>query len=903
VTERARRPSHDPHHLEADLERLWQTLINAVTAVEGERGLEQVHGIGEAAVALRDGRLPGGRRAFAERIAALEDAGLEDLARAFTQWCHLMNVAEEQQRIRVLRVRSEGPRDDDGLVAAVDAMAEAGFSGDEVRAFFEHALVMPVITAHPTEARRRSLLDHLASIAHVLDALDGPAAGRQRAAEELGEEVLALHGTEPSRARKPTPRDEIETALDVFRRTLLDVTPQVYRTLEDACARHFGGRWKLPAFFRWGTWLGGDRDGNPNVTAHVTRMALERHREVVLARYLVDVEQLGRALSISELRSGRGGPDELVADLVRDRERFPEVAARAMPRARREPWREKLWYVQARLRATVARGDDGYVDAGGYLRDLELLDRALRASGYATVANGLLRDCIRRVEVFGFHLASIDLRQHSSVHEQIVDELLARGGRPGYIGLAEQARRALLGELLGRAVAPVRERRDLSADAQDLLATLDIVGRARHELGAGACERYVVSFTSDVSDLLEVAFLCRAAGMAPGELRPVPLLEQLEDLARGGEIAESMATLPVLSGELGGELEVMIGYSDSGKQVGYVTSTVALRDAQLALVRAAEAHGMTLTIFHGRGGAIGRGGGPAGEAIRAQPDAALRGRLRVTEQGETVTARYTRPEIAERDIELTLASVLLAAVDERTCDIESAHDEKLLDVAAQAAHGAYGALIADRDRLARYTLAATPIHEVAKLPIGSRPAARRAGLSLEDLRAIPWVFSWTQSRHGLPGWFGLGTALEALGRAAGPAAVRELEQRSRFFRALIRNAELSLIRADIDVAAEYARLADPDAASLFELVRAEHARTVAALRDVLGHDSPFGDRPHLAASVRRRNPYIDVLSHAQIEGLARLRAREGTADETTERLTRIVFTTIGGIAAGLQTAG
>jgi phosphoenolpyruvate carboxylase len=394
--------------------------------------------------------------------------------------------------------------------------------------------------------------------------------------------------------------------------------------------------------------------------------------------------------------------------------------------------------------------------------------------------------------------------------------------------------------------------------------------------------------------------------MAPGELRPVPLLEQLEDLARAGEIAESMATLPALAGELGSELEVMIGYSDSGKQVGYVTANVALRRAQLALVRVAEAHHMTLTIFHGRGGAIGRGGGPAGEAIRAQPDAALRGRLRVTEQGETVTARYTRPEIAERDLELTLAAVLLAAVDERTCDIESQQDERLLDTAAKAAHGAYGALIADRDRLARYTLAATPIHEVAKLPIGSRPAARRAGLSLEDLRAIPWVFSWTQSRHGIPGWFGMGTALEALAGAVGAQGVRELEQRSRFFRALVRNAELSLIRADIDVAAEYARLADADAAKLFELVRAEHERTMRALREVCGRESPFGDRPHLAASVRRRNPYIDVLSHAQVEGLARLRARAEKGEEQgeeAETLTRIVFTTIGGIAAGLQTAG
>jgi phosphoenolpyruvate carboxylase len=908
---RARRPSIDPHHLEGDLERLAAALWTAASAVAGEGTVEQVRGLGEDAVALREGRLPGGRRAFAARIAALDDAGLDEVARTFTQWCHLMNVAEEQQRIRVLRSRGDGPPD--GLAAAVAAMADAGFTGDDVRALFARALVMPVITAHPTEARRRSLLDHLIEVGRLLDALDGPAAGRVRAGEELAEHVLALHGTESSRARKPVPRDEIETALDVFRRTLLDVTPLVYRTLEDACGRAFGGDWKLPPFFRWGTWLGGDRDGNPHVTAHVTRAALERQREVVLGRYLLDVERLGRSISVSAARARPAGVAELQEVLRRDRERFPEVAAHARPRAMGEPWREKLWYVQARLRATLARSDDSYVDAEGYQRDLELLDRSLRGSGYASLAGGLLRDCLRRVEVFGFHLASIDLRQHSSVHEEVVDELLTRGGRPGYAQLDEPGRRAVLGELLARAVPPERARRALSPAAQDLLATLDIVGRARHELGVRACERYIVSFTSDVSDLLEVAFLCRAAGMAPGELRPVPLLEQLEDIARGGEIAESMATLPALAGELGGELEVMIGYSDSGKQVGYVTSQVALRRAQLDLVRAAEAHGMLLTIFHGRGGAIGRGGGPAGQAIRAQPDAALRGRLRVTEQGETVTARYTRPEIAERDIELTLAAVLLAAVDERTCDVECEADEVLLEEAAQAAHGAYRELVADQARLARYTVAATPIQEIARLPIGSRPASRRAGLSLDDLRAIPWVFSWTQSRHGLPGWFGLGSALAALAERAGPEGVRRLEASSRFFRALVKNGELSLVRADIDVAAEYARLADPDSARIFELVRAEHTRTMAALRQLLDHPDPFADRPHLAGSVRRRNPFIDVLSHVQVESLARLRACEeavadGGGDDgelagRVARLRRIVFATIGGIAAGLQTAG
>jgi phosphoenolpyruvate carboxylase len=353
----------------------------------------------------------------------------------------------------------------------------------------------------------------------------------------------------------------------------------------------------------------------------------------------------------------------------------------------------------------------------------------------------------------------------------------------------------------------------------------------------------------------------------------------------------------------------MVGYSDSGKQVGYVASSVALREAQLALAEVAEQEGVTLTVFHGRGGALGRGGGPESEAIRAQPTAAVRGRLRVTEQGETVTARYAQPEIAERDLEQTFAAVLAATFERRpiergeatgkaTSDAES-RDEPLLRRAADASREVYLSLTADEDRLARYTVAATPIEDVAHLPLGSRPASRKGRMTLESLRAIPWVFSWTQSRHGIPGWYGAGTAIESLARELGADGVRELAGRSRFFRSLVRNCELSLVRSDIDVAREYARLADPDAAKVFELIEAEHARTVKALRDVMGITTPLATRPYLVASVGRRNPALDVLSHIQIEALRR--RRSGAPDP--ERLGRIVFTSIGGIAAGLQTAG
>ncbi len=899
--------------LHRDITRLTESLAAAVTQLGGDAAYAVCQRLGLAARELRSGALT--RAAFRAQIAELGEPALEDLARAFSLHCHLMNIAEERERLRALRLRGEHPPD--GLAAAVDALIDRGASAEDVRALFDRALVMPVLTAHPTEARRRSTLDHLMRIEQLLDELD--TTSRTRVERALEADVLAFHATEDARARRPTPLDEVENSLEVFRRSLLDVTPRIYRTIEDQLATRLGGDWRLPAFLRWGTWVGGDRDGNPNVTASVTRTAFARHRAAVVVRYLDDMVVLGRSLSASALRA-HGGTEELEASIARDRERLPEVAARARPRTAHEPWREKLWYVQARLRATLDHRDEGYVGAADYRADLAVIDRSLRAAGLAKVAEQDLRDALRRIDVFGFHLASLDVRQHSAVHDRVVAELLARGGRPGYLDRDEAGRRAWLAEVLAAPLSPERDRAALSPDAHEVLATLEVIGRARRELGPAACERYVISFTRDVSDLLEVAFLARAAGLAPGELRPVPLLEQLEDLERAGPIARDVLALPALRTELGNELEVMIGYSDSGKQVGYVAAAVALRHAQITLVDATRDASATLTLFHGRGGALGRGGGPESDAIRAQPAAALRGRLRVTEQGETVTARYTHPEIAERDLELTLAAILDATVAGQEVDpvddaaarssssaatstiatsTIAASTALAVQRAANAARDRYDELTRDEDLLVRYTVAATPIEDVAHLPLGSRPASRKSGIALDSLRAIPWVFSWTQSRHGIPGWFGVGTALETLAAELGPTRLRSLADSSRFLRTLITNCELSLVRSDIAVAGEYADLADRDAQRIYDLIAAEHARTVTALRDLLGRTALLANRPYLAASIARRNAYLDVLSHVQIEALRRRRANTGDVD----RLSRIVFTTIGGIAAGLQTAG
>jgi len=893
-----------------DVRLLTRLLDEAIEERSGAGALATVDALRRVAPEIRTSGGAPAREAFAQRMGALSAPELADVAHALTQQLQLMNVAEEQHRVRVLRSRDRGVGViTESIAAAIDEASRNGVRADDVRALLARLFVMPVLTAHPTEARRRTVLDHLASVSGGLDTLDDPRLAARDRAHTMGrlrESVSALDCTEEARAKRPTPLDEVRAGLDVFERTLLDVTPAIVRELEESLARSYPGEsFEVGAFLRWGTWIGGDRDGHPGVTADVTRAALDRYRTVAIRRALRDVGELGRDLSISSGRANDAGVSELEAALQEDRGRWPEIAARALRSGMREPWREKLRYMRARLEATLARSDGAYPDAAGYRADLAILRRTLVAAGLGRLARGGVRDAERRAEAFGFHLATLDLRQHSTVHEACVDELLMAGGVNGYASLGEAERVTLLCGLLERAdVAAPRDRQGLSPVTRDLLSMLDVVGRARRDQGPEACERYIVSFTSTPSDLLEVLFLARAARLAPDELRPTPLLEQLQDLERAEPIARSMLSLAPLRAALRGELEVMIGYSDSGKQVGYVSSTIALRAAQANLARVADEAGVTLTVFHGRGGAVGRGGGPANYAIRAQPRQALRGRLRVTEQGETISARYGQLEIARRELEQVVNAVLVASLGSSAA-LPGAEErrarEAVLDIAARTAGAAYSNLVGDRDRLARYTVAVTPIREISELPIASRPAARKATLTLDELRAIPWVFSWNQCRHGIPGWFGLGSALDAMVAERGIEYLRSIYVVWPFFRVLIDNAQLALVRADMDVAEHYARLGEAEGREVFTLIREEYDRTVARVLEVAQTDALLAASPTLARNVARRNPLVDVLNHAQIELMRRMRA--ASSPDERELLRRALFVTINGIAAGLMTAG
>ncbi len=886
---------------------LGRILGETVAEMHGPAALELVEGTRRAAVALRQGTLPGGRDGFAASVAGRSLEELELLGSAFTDFFLLINAAEEQHRIRVLRERDRpGSPPDGSIAAAIGEMRDGGAPAEAVQALLDRLLVMPVVTAHPTEARRRTVIDHAADVSAALDRLEDPRTGareRDRVMEGLREAIAALACTRKSRTTRPSPLDEVRSGLEVFERTLLDVVPEVYRELEETLAAAWPeATFRVGPFLRFGTWIGGDRDGNPFVTPEVTRAALDRQRALAIRRLAADAAGLWRALSASVAGAPGEAIRELSASIEADRARMEGGQAPLRTLRAEELWREKLGFVAARLEAARLRTEGGYADARAYLADLDLLDRTLRAAGLSRLAEGRLRDARRRAEVFGFHLATLDLRQHSDVHARAVDEILRQGGTGGYLALDDEARIALLGELLSRAALPAPDRARLSHEAREAVEALEVVGRARRDSGPEACERYVVSFTRSPSDLLEVLLLARAARLAPDEIRPVPLLEQLEDLERAADIARRALSIAPIRSALGGELEVMIGYSDSGKQVGYVASQAALHRAQLALAGVAEEAGVTLTVFHGRGGAVGRGGGPANRAIRAQPRAALRGRFRLTEQGETVAARYGRAEIARRDLEQMVNAVLVASVGPPGTAAEAAALERegILAEGAAAAHAAYRRLVGDPGRLVRYALAATPMGEVPELRFASRPASRGGKPGLEALRAIPWVFSWNQSRHGIPGWFGLGSALEAIAAAHGAERARALYRDWPFLRGVVDNARLALTQADLDVAAHYARLAEPADRAIFETIRDEHGRTVRAILAVTGDPSLMSPWPAVGQAAERRNPYVDVLSHVQVELLGRLR-RASPADR--ERVEEALRLTVNGIAAGLQTLG
>ena len=903
--------------LRDDIRLLGRILGETVRSQKGEAIFDIVERIRRSSIRFHRDADETARRELETIFARLSREETTQVIRAFTYFSHLANIAEDQHHIRRTRAHAmiaSAPRE--GTMArALAAVRDAGLSAAELQAFFARALVSPVLTAHPTEVRRRSTLDREREIASLLAERDRVQFIPEEAAaneESLRRTVLTLWQTALLRRTRLALIDEVANGLAYYDYTFLRELPRFYAALEDQLADELSA--PLPSFLRIGSWIGGDRDGNPFVTAEVLRQTLTMQCDRALAFYLDELHALGGELSLH-------------APLVTVTAELEALAERSPDHSRHrahEPYRRAISGIYARLAATaraltgteVLRAPVGdappYAEAGELAADLDVLHRSLVANGSVTLARGRLRDLRRAVDVFGFHLAAIDLRQNADAHERTVAELF-EAAAPGtnYRSLSEDGRVALLLAELATARPLVSPFVSYSDDTADELRIPCVAAEAQRRYGKAAVPNYVISKADGLSDVLEVALLLKEAGLHRPrqqelDLGIVPLFETIDDLRRCGVTMDRLLALPAyrrLIDYRGGVQEVMLGYSDSNKDGGYLTSGWELWKAEVALVEVCRRHGVRLRLFHGRGGSVGRGGGPSYEAILAQPVGAVDGAIRITEQGEVIASKYSNPMVGRRNLEALAAATLEATLIADSAPVPPASYVAAMEELSGHAHRAYRSLVYDTPAFERYFWETTVIGEIVNLNLGSRPASRRPSRRIADLRAIPWVFSWAQCRLMLPGWYGFGSAVQAwlAGHPDdGMTTLRAMYRQWPFFAALLSNMDMVLAKSDIAIASRYAELVVDVALreAIFGRLRAEWQASVAALLDILEQGSLLEKNPLLGRSIRNRFPYLDPLNHAQIELLKRYRA-----GDTDEHTVRDIHRTINGIAAGLRNSG
>ncbi len=915
--------------LRDDTRLLGRLLGDVLRSQTGDAGFLRVEAIRQAAIRFRRAGgddAPAMKDELAQLLNALPIAETLHVVRAFSYFSHLANIAEDVHQNRRRRAHAlAGSQPQRGSIAdALDRLAAQGVDAGALTAWFAGARVSPVLTAHPTEVQRKSILDCEREIVRLLQWRDRTGLTPDEAREfesGLHRQVLTLWQTAMIRLSRLNVKDEIDNGLAYYRYTLLAEVPRLYLALEARLHAQFAqsgtsGDAALPPFLQPGSWIGGDRDGNPFVVAATLEYAIAAQAGVAFAHYLGEIHALGGELSLS-------------TRLVQPTPELLQLAARSRddnPHRSDEPYRQALIGIYARVAATAGalagvvppRAPHAemapYAAPAELLADLRAIAQSLAAHGAAALADGRLAPLLRAVEVFGFHLAVLDLRQNADVHEAVVGELLERAGAAaGYAALPEEERVALLLEELSGPRLLHSPHLAYSERTASELAIVAAAARIHSRYGAAAIPNYVISKCQSVSDLLEVAILLKEVGLLQGErlaVNIVPLFETIDDLARGADVMRAAFARPAYRAWIAGRgdwQEVMLGYSDSNKDGGYVTANWALYRAELALVEAFGGQGVKLRLFHGRGGTVGRGGGPSFEAILAQPAGSVTGGLRVTEQGEIIASKYSDPDLGRRNLETLVAATLEASfLDTERLEGRAPPYYAAVDALSANACDAYRGLVYGTPGFVAYFRAATPIAEIASLNIGSRPASRIASTRIEDLRAIPWVFSWGQCRLMLPGWYGFGSAVDAFlerhpgGAVAGLALLAEMHERWPFFRSVLSNMAMVLAKTDLAIASRYADLV-PDAelrAAVFGRIVAEHGRSVRSVLAVTGHATLLEDNPTLARSIRNRFPYLDPLNHLQVELLRRYRA--GDASERTQRA---IHLTINGLAAGLRNSG
>jgi phosphoenolpyruvate carboxylase len=918
-----------------DIRLLGRILGDVIREQEGKDAFELVERVRKLSVAYRLKSDAQAGRALDRLLKNLSGDQTVSVIRAFSYFSHLANIAEDRHHVRRRDHHDrQGHLQEGSLALAFERLARADIRAAEIVRTLQHAYISPVLTAHPTEVQRKSILDAERAIAELVGARDELRSERERAENEalIRARVTQLWQTRMLRTAKLTVADEIENAISYYHSTFLRQIPRMYREVEELLPGH-----AIPSFFRMGNWIGGDRDGNPFVTDATLRMALARQSETVLRYYLTEVHELGAELSISAT----------LAPVTPEMRALAERSSDTNDHRVDEPYRRALIGMYARLAATLhaltgtealrhaVAPQDPYADAADFHADLRVIEASLRSHHAAALIGPRLAPLMRAVQVFGFHLATVDLRQSSDKHEAVVAELLKVARiEPDYPALPEPARRELLMRLLDDA-RPLRVRAaSYSEHARGELAIFETAVTMLQMYGRDALRHYIISHTEDVSDLLEVLLLLKETGLLRGTLNDgigadhtapagavsdlivVPLFETIGDLRQAAPIMAAFYALPGIAALMqrsGAEQDIMLGYSDSNKDGGSFTSHWELYRAEVALValfgELGRSHGITLRLFHGRGGTVGRGGGPSYQAILAQPPGTVNGQIRLTEQGEVIASKYAHPEIGRRNLETLVAATLEATLLHPAKSAPKAFLEAAEAISA-ASFEAYRRLVYETPGFTDYFFSATPIREIAELNIGSRPASRKATRAIEDLRAIPWGFSWGQCRVALPGWCGFGSAIETwLGtdgrqRAERLALLQKMHKQWPFFRTLLSNLDMVLAKSDLGIAARYVELVEDRKLGkrIFGLIQAEWKRTDDALGLITGEKQRLASNPSLARSIEHRFPYLDPLNHLQVELMRRYRqSKDG--DPAMERVKRGIHISINGVAAGLRNTG
>jgi phosphoenolpyruvate carboxylase len=859
-----------PAPLRRDVRLLSTILGRVLVETEGPELLEDVERLRRATIALRRTQDVDRRRTVLRIVRSFDGRRAEEVARAFTCYFQLANLAEERHRVRELLARSHRP---EPLVESIDAAVQMLRAADaDVVQGIQGLDLMPVLTAHPTEARRRTTLETLWRIGELLARADEPhvvPVVREDLERRLYEEITVLWRTDPVRSHRPHPLDEVRAVMALFDQTIFRALPALCREIDRAAAPGTGDR--PPVFdhvpVRWGSWVGGDRDGHPEVDAEVTRQAARVASEHVLLGLEAATRRIARALSVSDLDVPPSRP--LLRSIERDAEALPRVSAELRRKLPGMAHRLKLGLCAHRLAATRMRVDAAYAGPAEFLEDLRLVQRSLEAAGARRLAFGEVQQLRWQAEAFGFHLVELEVRQHSEVVAAAVRERRRRPERPS---------RAL----------------------REAIATFQAMHDIQRAHGAGACRRFVISFTRDAADVKAVYELARAAVRDRAfELDVVPLFESREDLERVTDVCDVIVEVPAVRRRLarsGSVFEVMLGYSDSAKGCGVLAANVALYRAQVELVAWAERRGIALRVFHGRGGALGRGGGPTNRAVLGQPAGSVRGRFKVTEQGEVAFSRYGDLSLARRHLEQVVHAVLVASTPSHEEDARRCWETfgALAQRMGAASEKRWRELV-ERPAFVGFFERATPFYEIEGMPIGSRPARRRESRSLDDVRAIPWVFAWGQSRVNLAGWYGVGAGLDAVAEDGdGIRRLREMHRRWPFFSSFLENVQLSLAKADRQVAQLYLEAAG-DRAIAADILD-EFDRTLDLVLRVTEQDAPLAHRAVLRRAIDLRNPYVDALSFLQLRFLPEARAGDPQAG-------RVVAITVGGVAAGLQNTG